>query len=90
MLDFPYIFLAYVPIREKFFKGRKNIGQPTSTLGVCLNHQVRKHNSNVQSCQSNTSSPPQPGLPHSYCPSENQTKVANLSVDLNDESIQEC
>ncbi|GLU08920.1 hypothetical protein SLE2022_258040 [Rubroshorea leprosula] len=76
--------------REKFFKGRKNIGQPTSTLGVCLNHQVRKHNSNVQSSRSNTSSPPQPGLPHSFCPSENQTKVANLSVDLNDESIQEC
>ncbi|GLT61551.1 hypothetical protein SLA2020_342500 [Shorea laevis] len=26
--------------REKFFKGRKNIGQPTSTLGIYLNHQA--------------------------------------------------
>ncbi|GLT99556.1 hypothetical protein SLE2022_169900 [Rubroshorea leprosula] len=76
--------------RERFFKGRKNTGQTTSTLGIYLNHQVRMLNSNGQSSRSSTSSPPQPGLPRTFCTSEDQSKVANLSVNLNDESIQEC
>ncbi|XWS39270.1 hypothetical protein CRYUN_Cryun18bG0036700 [Craigia yunnanensis] len=76
--------------RGKFFKGRKNAGQNSSSLEMYLNHQIRIPNSNGQSSRSSTSSPPQSGLPHAFCSSSNnQAKLANLSVDLNDESVQE-
>ncbi|XWS13711.1 hypothetical protein CRYUN_Cryun36dG0061400 [Craigia yunnanensis] len=76
--------------RGRFFKGRKNVGQTSSSLEMYLNHQVRTHNSNGQSSRSSPSSPPQSGLPHSFCSSaDNQAKLVNLSVDLNDESGQE-
>ncbi|XVF66618.1 hypothetical protein PTKIN_Ptkin10aG0051400 [Pterospermum kingtungense] len=76
--------------RGKIFKGRKNAGQISSTLEMYLNQQIRTHNSNGQSSRSSTSSPPQSGLPHAFCSSsDNQAKLANLSVDLNDESVQE-
>ncbi|XWS53925.1 hypothetical protein CRYUN_Cryun10bG0042100 [Craigia yunnanensis] len=73
----------------KSFKGRKNAGQISSSLEMYLNHQTVTHNSNGQSSRSSTSSP-QSGLPHAFCSSsDNQAKLANLSVDLNDESVQE-
>ncbi|XP_021290190.1 protein TIFY 4B-like isoform X3 [Herrania umbratica] len=76
--------------RGRFFKGRKNTGQASSSLEMYLNHQIRTHNSNGQSSRSSTSSPPQSGLPHAFCSSaDNQAKLVNLSVDLNDESVQE-
>ncbi|XVE65952.1 hypothetical protein DITRI_Ditri08aG0041500 [Diplodiscus trichospermus] len=76
--------------RGKFFKGKKNAGQISSGFEMYLNHQIRTHNSNGQSSRSNTSSPPQSGLPHAFCSSSDyQAKLANLSVDLNDESVQE-
>lgn len=75
--------------RGKFFKGRKNVGQISSSLEY-MNHQIRTHNSNGQSSRSSTSSPPESGLPHAVCSSSDpQAKLADLSVDLNDESVQE-
>ncbi|OMO85586.1 Tify [Corchorus olitorius] len=76
--------------RGRLFKGRKNTGQTSSGLEMYLNHQIRNHNSNGQSSRSSTGSPPQSGLPNAFCSSaDNQGKPANLSVDLNDESVQE-
>ncbi|XWS08917.1 hypothetical protein CRYUN_Cryun40dG0041800 [Craigia yunnanensis] len=73
--------------RGRFFKGRKNAGQTSSSLEMYLNHKIRTHNSNGQSSPSSTSSPPESGLPHAFCSSaDNQAKLVNLSVDLNDES----
>ncbi|XP_022761094.1 protein TIFY 4B-like [Durio zibethinus] len=76
--------------KDRFLKGGKNIGQTSTSLEMYLNHQIRNHNSNGQSSRSSTSSPPQSVLPHAFCSStDNQAKLANLSVDLNDESVQE-
>ncbi|XVF38286.1 hypothetical protein REPUB_Repub20aG0087700 [Reevesia pubescens] len=72
--------------KDRFFKGRKNTGQTSSSLEMYLNQQLRTHKSNGQSSRSSTNSPPQSGLPHEFCSSaDNQAKLANLSVDLNDE-----
>ncbi|KAJ0035367.1 hypothetical protein Pint_24745 [Pistacia integerrima] len=72
--------------RGRFFKGKKNAGPTPSNLEMYLNHQVRTQASNGQPSHSNTSSPPQPGLPNTLSSSaDNQAKVATLSVDLNNE-----
>ncbi|XP_020534154.1 protein TIFY 4B isoform X2 [Jatropha curcas] len=66
------------------FKAKKNIGS-TSNLEAYLNHHVRTHTSNGQSTRSSTSSPPQPGFPHTLCGSaDDQPKIASFSVDLNE------
>ncbi|XVE81672.1 hypothetical protein DITRI_Ditri15bG0084000 [Diplodiscus trichospermus] len=71
--------------RGRFFKGRKNTGQTPASLEMYLNNQIRTHNSNGQSSQSSAGSSPQSGLPHAFCSSaDNQAKLMNLSVDLND------
>ncbi|XVF28773.1 hypothetical protein REPUB_Repub15cG0059800 [Reevesia pubescens] len=76
--------------RGRFFKGKKNAGQTSSGFEMYLNNQIRTHNSNGQSSRSSTNSPPLSGLPHAFCSSaDNQGKFTNLSVDLNDESVQE-
>ncbi|KAK8555163.1 hypothetical protein V6N13_037472 [Hibiscus sabdariffa] len=76
--------------RGRFFKGRKNAGQTSSSLEMYLSHQIGTHYSNGQSSRSGTSSPPQPSVPHAFCISaDNQAKLVNLSVDLNDESSRE-
>lgn len=54
-------------------------------LETYLNHQVRTHTPNGKSSRSNTSSPPQHGLPQALSSSvDNQLKNAGLAVDLND------
>ncbi|GMI69983.1 PEAPOD 2 [Hibiscus trionum] len=76
--------------RGKTFKGKKNAGQTSSSLEMYLSHQIGTHYSNGQSSWSGTSSPPQSRVPHAFCSSaNNQAKLVNLSVDLNDESGQE-
>eukprot|EP00257_Ricinus_communis_P015549 XP_015573491.1 protein TIFY 4B isoform X2 [Ricinus communis] len=71
------------------FKGRKNLGPNSSSLDAYLNHQMRTHISNEQSTRSSTSSPTQPGVPHTSSNSaEDQLKTASFAVDLN-EDVQE-
>ncbi|KAL4386252.1 hypothetical protein GQ457_09G019910 [Hibiscus cannabinus] len=76
--------------RGRFFKGRKNAGQTSSSLEMYLGHQIGTHYTNGQSSRSGTSSPPQSSVPHAFCSSaDTQAKLVNLSVNLNDESGQE-
>lgn len=56
-----------------------------TSLETYLNHQVRTQTPNGISSRSNTSSPPQHGLPQALSSSvDNQLKSAGLAVDLND------
>ncbi|XP_059448702.1 protein TIFY 4B-like isoform X2 [Corylus avellana] len=72
-------------------KSKKSTGLITSSLETYLNHQVRTHTPNGKSSRSNTSSPPQHGLPQAMSSSvDNQLKSAGLAVDLNDKDVQEC
>ncbi|XP_039066876.1 protein TIFY 4B-like isoform X2 [Hibiscus syriacus] len=76
--------------RGRFFKGRKHAGQTSSSFEMHLSQLIGTHYSNEQSSRSGTSSPPQSTVPHAFCSSsDNQAKLVNLSVDLNDESGKE-
>ncbi|XP_062169168.1 protein TIFY 4A-like isoform X2 [Alnus glutinosa] len=71
-------------------KIKRSMGSMTG-LETYLNHQVRTHTPNGKSSRSNTSSPPQHGLPQALSSSvDNQLKSAALAVDLNDKDVQEC
>ncbi|XP_050218262.1 protein TIFY 4B isoform X2 [Mercurialis annua] len=74
--------------RGRFKGSRRNVG-PTSCLDMYMSHQAKTHTANEQSTRSGTSSPPQPGVPHSLCNSaDDQPKSSSFSVDLN-EDVQE-
>ncbi|XP_039042810.1 protein TIFY 4B-like [Hibiscus syriacus] len=76
--------------RGRFSKGRKHAGQTSSSFEMYLSQQIGTHHSNGQSTRSETSSLPQSTVPHVFCSSaDNQAKLVNLSVDLNDESGKE-